>query len=146
MRGDNCYKKTEVYRTADCFCPEASGNRHSGGGGVPEDGHFGGNVFQLETQVFRLRNSGVAAAQTTQRREPAAQADRRRSNARQADAARGFEKKALRATERRKLVKKLIDQYRVSVRRACRVCLTTRSLYYFKLQGPRRWRTDQRDC
>jgi putative transposase len=34
-------------------------------------------------------------------------------------------------------VKKLIDEYRVSVRRACRICLTARSVVYFKLQGPR---------
>jgi putative transposase len=34
-------------------------------------------------------------------------------------------------------VKKLIDEYRVSVRRACQVCLTARSVIYFKLQGPR---------
>ena len=34
-------------------------------------------------------------------------------------------------------MKKLIEQYRVSIRRACRVCLTARSLVYFKLQGPR---------
>lgn len=33
-------------------------------------------------------------------------------------------------------MKKLIDEYRVSIRRACRVCLTARSLIYFKLQGP----------
>lgn len=37
----------------------------------------------------------------------------------------------------RQLVKKLIDEYRVSVRGACRVCLTARSVVYFKLQGPR---------
>jgi putative transposase len=35
------------------------------------------------------------------------------------------------------LVKKLIDDYRVSTRRACRVCLTARSVVYYKLQGPR---------
>ena len=35
------------------------------------------------------------------------------------------------------MVKKLIDEYRVSVKRACRICLTARSLYYFKLQGLR---------
>jgi putative transposase len=34
------------------------------------------------------------------------------------------------------LVKKLIEEYRVSTRRACAVCLTARSLLYFKLQGP----------
>ena len=38
--------------------------------------------------------------------------------------------------KRRQLVKKLIEEYHVSIRRACRVCLTTRSLLYFKLQGP----------
>jgi hypothetical protein len=34
-------------------------------------------------------------------------------------------------------VKKLIDDYRVSIRRACAACLIARSLVYYKLQGPR---------
>jgi putative transposase len=34
-------------------------------------------------------------------------------------------------------VKKLIDQYRVSIRRASAVCFIARSLIYYKLQGPR---------
>ena len=34
-------------------------------------------------------------------------------------------------------MKKLVEEYRISIRRACHVCLTARSLVYFKLQGPR---------
>ena len=71
------------------------------------------------------------------RRELAAKAGRCRSDARQANVAGCVEKKVLRAKQRRQLVKKLIDEYRISVRRACTVCLLARSLLYYKLQGPR---------
>ncbi len=137
MRGYNCYEKIEVYRTTNRLRLEAGGNRYSGRRSVSKDGHFGGDVFQLETEVFRSGNRRIATAQTTRRRELAAQASGRRPDARQADAAGCFEKKALRAKQRRQLVKKLIDDYRVSTRRACRVCLTARSVVYYKLQGPR---------
>ncbi len=137
MRGYNCYEEIEVYRTTNRVCSQAGGNRCAGRGSMPEDRHLGGDVFQLEAEVFRLRNAGVAATPTARRRELAAQASGRRSDARQTDAAGRFEKKALRATERRKLVKKLVEEYRVSVRQACRVCLTARSVVYFKLRGPR---------
>lgn len=137
MRGYNCYEKIEVYRTADCVCSEAGRDGHPSGGSLSQDRHFRGDLFQLETEVLWSRNSGVAAAQTTRRREQPAQTGGRRFNARQTDAPGCFEKKVLRAKQRRQLVKKLIDEYRVSVRRACRVCLTARSVVYFKLQGPR---------
>lgn len=100
-------------------------------------GNTASNVFQLETEVFQLRHRRTQATRAVRRRELAAQVGGRRSDARQTDVAGCFEKKALRAKQRRQLVKKLIDEYRVSVRRACRVCLTARSVIYFKLQGPR---------
>lgn len=137
MRGYNCYEKIEVYRATNCICFEASGNGSSGRRSVPQNRHFGGDVFQLETKVFWFGNSGITAAPATRRRELQTQASGCRLDARQTDAAGRFEKKVLRAKQRRQLVKKLIDEYRVSVRRACRICLTARSLYYFKLQGPR---------
>jgi hypothetical protein len=90
-----------------------------------------------ETEVFRTWNRQAQTPAAARRRKLTAQAGRRRFDARQTDAAGRFEKKALRAKERRQLVKKLIDEYRMPVRRACRVCLTARSLLYFKLQGPR---------
>ncbi len=137
MRGYNCYEKIEVYRTANRVRLEAGGNGHSGRGSMPQNRHLRSDVFQLETQVFRFGNAGVAATAAARRRELAAQTSGCRFDARQTDAAGRFEKKALRAKQRRQLVKKLIDEYRVSVRRACRVCLTARSVVYFKLQGPR---------
>jgi hypothetical protein len=137
MRGYNCYEKIEVYRTTNRVCLEAGGNRHSSRGSLPQDGHFRSHVFQLETQIFRSRNAGAAAVAAARRRELAAQTSRRRFDARQANAAGRVEKKALRAKQRRQLVKKLIDEYRISVRRACTVCLLARSLLYYKLRGPR---------
>jgi putative transposase len=46
-------------------------------------------------------------------------------------------KKILRTRQRQELIKKLIDEYRVSVRPACRICLSSRSVHYFNPQGPR---------
>ena len=137
MRGYNCHEEIKVYRTTNSVCSEAGRNGRSRRRSMPQDRHLGGGFFQLETEVFRARNSGVAATAATRRRELADQADGCRFDARQADAAGCVEKKALRAKQRRQLVKKLIDEYRVSVRRACRVCLTARSVIYFKPQGPR---------
>ncbi len=48
-----------------------------------------------------------------------------------------LKKKALRAKDRRQLVKKLIDEYRVSIRRARMVCLLACSIIYYKALGPR---------
>ena len=137
MRGYNCDEEIEVHRTTNCVCPEAGGNRHPGCRGLSQNGHFGSDIFQLETKVFRAGNRRVTAIAAARRRELQTQASRCRFDARQTNAAGRFEKKALKAKQRRQLVKKLIDEYRVSVRRACRVCLTARSVVYFKLQGPR---------
>ncbi len=137
MRGYNCYEEIEVYRTTNSFRLKTGRDGHSGRRSVPQDGYLGGDVFQLETEVFRLRNRRTEKVAATRRRELAAQAGSCRFDARQTNAAGRIEKKVLRAKQRRQLVKKLIDEYRVSVRRACRICLTARSLYYFKLQGPR---------
>lgn len=136
MRGYYCDEEIKVYRTTDRLCFEAGGNRCSGRGSVSQNRHFGGDVFQLEAEVFRIRNCRTQAAPAARRREQPAQTGGCRFNARQADVAGCAEKKVLRAKQRRQRVKKLIDEYRVSVRRACRICLTARSLYYFKALGP----------
>lgn len=137
MRGYNCHEEIKIYRTTNSLRFEAGGNWHSGRGSVPENRHFRSDIFQLETEVLRFRNRRIEKAAAARRREQSAQAGRRRFDARQADAAGCIEKKVLRATERRALVKKLIQEYRISVRRACQVCLTARSVVYFKRQGPR---------
>lgn len=41
----------------------------------------------------------------------------------------------MRAGERRRLVKKLLDEYRVSIKKASTLCLLARSLYYYKSHG-----------
>ena len=74
-------------------------------------------------------------APSTRGRERATQAGRRGSDPGQTDAAGRAEKKALRAKERRRLVQKLIDEYRVSIKRAAAVCLLARSLVYYKAHG-----------
>jgi transposase InsO family protein len=137
MRGYNCYEEIKVYRTTNRLCLKAGGNGRSRSGSLPQDGHLGSDVLQSETEVLRIGNGGAQTAPAARRRELPAQAGRRRFNARQTDAAGRFEKKALRANQRRQMVKKLIDKYRVSTRRARRVCLTARSVVYFKLKGPR---------
>lgn len=130
-------KKSKFTEPTNRLCLKAGGDGHSGRRSVPQNGYFGGDVFQLETEVFRFGNCRTEKITAARRRELAAQASRCRFNARQTDAAGCSEKKALRAKQRRQLVKKLIEEYQVSVRRACRICLTARSVVYFKLQGPR---------
>jgi putative transposase len=137
MRGYNCYEKIKVHGTTNSFRLETGGNGRAGRGGVPEDGYLGSDVFQLETEVFRTWNVRAETPSAARRRECPIKAGRRRSDLRQTDVAGRAEKKALRAKQRRQLVKKLIEEYRVSIRRACRVCLIARSLVYFKLQGLR---------
>ncbi|MGA0129564.1 MAG: IS3 family transposase [Burkholderiales bacterium] len=46
-----------------------------------------------------------------------------------------FKKKALRPAQRKELVGHLIDRYRVSIQRACKVCLQSRAGWYKKPQG-----------
>ena len=135
MRGYYCHEKIEIYRITDRFCPEAGGNRCSGSGSVPQDGHFRADLLQLEAEVFRAWNRRTQTSQTTRRRELAAQAGRRRSDFGQTNAAGRAQKKVLRAKERRRLVKQLIDEYRISVTRASALCLLARSLVYYRPHG-----------
>lgn len=135
MRGYNCHEKIEIYRITDRLCAQAGGNRCSGRRSVPEDGHLGADLLQLEAEVFRAWNRRIASSASTRRRELAAQTGRRRFNARQTNASGRIEKKALRAKERRALVKQLIDEYRISLSRACALCLLARSLAYYKPHG-----------
>jgi putative transposase len=135
MRGYNCHEKIEVYRTTDCLCSQAGGDRCAGRRGLPQDGHFRSHVLQLEKEVQWIRNRRTQASAAARRREQPAQTGRRRSDSGQADAAGRAQKKALRAKERRWLVQKLLDEYRVSIKRATAVCLLARSLFYYKAHG-----------
>lgn len=135
MRGYNCHEKIEVYRTTNCVCLEASGNWCTGGGSMPENGHFRSHVLQLEEKVQWIRISRTQTATAARRRELAAQTGRRRSDFGQTNAPGCTQKKALRARERRRLVNKLIDDYRISIKRASAVCLLARSLFYYKAHG-----------
>ena len=132
MKGYNCHEKIQIYRITDRVCLKTGGNGRARPGSVPEDGHLGADLLQLETEVFRTWNSRIAASATTRRRERPFETNRRRSDFGQTDAARRFEKKALRARERRQLVKKLIDEYRISIKRASALCLLARSLFYYQ--------------
>ncbi len=78
MRGYNCYEKIKVYRTTNRVCSEAGGDGHSGCRSVPQDRHFGGDVFQPEAKVFRVGNRRTQAAQADRRRELQTQTGHRR--------------------------------------------------------------------
>ena len=69
MRGYNCHEEIEVYRTADRLCFKAGGNWCACPGSVPEDGHLGGDVLQVEEKVRRLGNSRTPATAFARRRE-----------------------------------------------------------------------------
>ncbi len=135
MRGYNCHEKIEVYRTADRLCLEAGRDRRAGRRGLPQDGHLGADLLQLEEKVQWIRNSRTQTSAAARRRELQTQTGRRRSDSGQADVAGCTQKKTLRARERRQLVKKLLDEYRVSIKRASAVCLLARSLFYYKAHG-----------
>jgi putative transposase len=128
-------KKSKFTEAANCFCLEAGGNRRAGWRSLPQDGHFRADLLQLEKEILRAWNRRTQTSQTTRRRERAAQTGRCRFNFGQTDAAGGSQKKALRAKERRRLVKQLIDQYRISIKRAAALCLLARSLVYYKPHG-----------
>ena len=135
MKGYNCHEKIEIYRTTDRLCFKASGNGRTSGRSMPEDGDFGADLLQLEEEIFRSGNRRTEASAAARRRECSSETGCRRSDIGQTDVAGRFEKKALRATERRQLVKKLIDEYRVSIKRASALCLLARSLIYYKAHG-----------
>jgi putative transposase len=135
MRGYNCHEEIKIYRTADRFCFEASGNWSAGRGSLPQDRHLGGDVLQLEAKVFRAWNKRTPPAPPTRRRERTFETGCRRSDFGQTDAPGRIEKKALRARERRRLVRKLTAEYRVSIKRASAVCLLARSLFYYQAHG-----------
>jgi parallel beta-helix repeat protein len=48
-------KKQSLHGAADCLCAQTGGDGHPGGRGLPEDGHLGSDVLQLEEKVWRLR-------------------------------------------------------------------------------------------
>ena len=135
MRGYNCHEKIEVYRTANRLCSQAGRNRHSSRGSLPENRNQRSDILQLETEVFRSGNSRTASFAAARRRELAPQTSCGGLNTRQTDFAGRVEKKALRARERRQLVKKIIDEYRMSVKRASAICLLARSLFYYQSRG-----------
>ena len=135
MRGYNCHEEIEIYLAADRVCFKAGRDRSVGGGSMSQDGHLGADLLQLEKEVFRSGNGRTASFASARRRKCPAQTGGGGFNARQTDAAGRSQKKALRAKERRQLVRKLIDEYRVSLRRACAVCLLARSLAYYKSHG-----------
>jgi putative transposase len=54
MRGYNCHEKIEVYRTTNRLRLEAGGDRHTGRRSLPQNGHFGGDLVQLEAEVSGL--------------------------------------------------------------------------------------------
>lgn len=135
MRGYNCHEEIEIYRKPDYLCLEASGDGRPRRGSLPEDRNQRSNVLQLEEEVFRSGNSRTQTAQTARRRERSIETGRSGSDARQTDLAGGVEKKALRAGERRRLVKKIIDEYRLSIQRASSICLLARSLFYYRAHG-----------
>lgn len=135
MRGYNCHEEIEVYRTADRLRAQTGGDGRARFGSMSQNGYFRSDVLQLEAQVFRARHSRTEAAAAARRRERQTQTSGRRSDFGQADAAGRLEKKALRAKERRRLVKELIDEYRVSTKRAAALCLLARSLVYYKAHG-----------
>jgi len=58
-----------------------------------------------------------------------------RSEFRQTNATGCIEKKALRPTHLKGLANNLIDNYRVSCKRACGVVMLHRSVWYYKLKG-----------
>lgn len=50
----------EIHGRADCVCAAPGRGWNTGGGGVPQDGHVGGDLLPLEAIVRRLGTIGAA--------------------------------------------------------------------------------------
>ena len=80
-------KRQAVHGRADRLCPAAGGERHAGGGDLPQDGRLGADLLPLEEAVRRDGRGRDPAAQAARGRERQAQEAGRRSDARQDHAA-----------------------------------------------------------
>ena len=52
-REGSSHEEIEVYGRADCLRPQAGGGWYGRRRGVPEDGHLGEHLLQMEEEVFR---------------------------------------------------------------------------------------------
>jgi putative transposase len=99
---------------------------------MPKDGHQRGHLLQLEEKVRRLRRTRTAAAQAVGGRKAAPQTARGGPELGQADAAGRAQKKVLKPVQRRHAAHHLIDAYRISARRACRVLNLQRASFAYQ--------------
>ena len=86
----------------------------------------------MEEKIRRLGYNRAAPSAPIGRREQPAQEVGCRPVARQAHAARGTQKKAIRPAQRRAAAQWLIEEYRISIRRATAVVVLARSTFSYQ--------------
>src|SRR5690606_34710539 len=106
--------------------------RHPCGGSLQENGDQRGHILQLEEKIRWLGSRSIASVTPTGRGECTAEEAGRGSEPGHADAAGCVKKKVPNHAQRRKMVKDLVSDYRVSLRRACQVSLLNTSVWYYK--------------
>ena len=114
------------------FILRQSEEGHPGRGGLPKGRDLTADLLPVAQEVWGFDAFGDAAPEAVGRGERAFEASGGRFEFGQGDAPGGGEKKALSARERRTLVDDLRVTWGVSVRRACRVLLASRTSYQYQ--------------
>lgn len=132
MNSHQCHEDIQIFRRANPFRSSTSRIWNPSRGGLPQAGNLAGDVLQLEAKVYG--NDLVRPSQTQRARtgEPPAQEAGRRPVAGQTYASGGPQKKDLKPAVRRDLVTQIMDEYQVSLRRACALMLLATSCWYYK--------------
>ena len=99
---------------------------------MSQDGCKRSNVLQLEEEIQWFRGFRITPSSPVGGREYQVKANRSRSVTGQANASGRIKKKALNASQLRGLAMNLIEDYRVSVRKASAVVMLNRSVWYYK--------------
>src|SRR5690606_24711396 len=126
------HEEIQVHRVPDPVRPAAGADGHPDRRGLPQDGGQRGHLLQLEAQVLRSGQRRAAAHAPARGGERAPEEARRRPVAGPPHAPGGPQKKALRPAQKRPLAQWLIDEYRISARRAAALLLLARTTLQYR--------------
>lgn len=132
MNQSTCHEDVQIQRRANLVCPSPSRVGNECRRSLSKDGDFTSDLLQLEEEVYRDDPVRPSQAQRTRAGEPPAQEVGSGSFARQTHASGGPQKKALKPAARRDLVHTIMEEYQVSLLRACALMLLAKSLWYYK--------------
>lgn len=99
---------------------------------MPQDGHIGGHLLQLEEEIWWSWGLGTPPAQELGRGELAVKEACCGFEFGQADIAGRAEKKVLRPSRKREMVGNIRMEYNISIQRCCKLILLHKSIYYYR--------------